>query len=234
MPSKVNGEVGEKGIVTSDSGLKKIGGGLQTRPPASSERKEDGVGGKGDRKGEELGSGGLPPKKTDTATSVAPALDLLESPLAKAQAAIPIVEPTTNGITTSNKPKDLAITRQAEGSTPNHENSADENVMSTTTKPIAGTVENSSTDYYSHAQQAFIVASLGGLAGALEAAPGEPGPPRETGRSLFLALDITTWEADADVVLEVGWAAVWWQEKIRAEPAERGGFEEMQDRGHYV
>ncbi len=102
------------------------------------------------------------------------------------------------------------------------------------TKPTDPPTESFTTNYYFHAQQAFIVASLGGLTGALEAGPEDVGPPKQTGRSLFLALDIETWEPDADVILEVGWAAVWWQEKLGIRAEEEGGFEQFQDRGHYM
>lgn len=102
-------------------------------------------------------------------------------------------------------------------------------------KPVDSPLENFNTNYYFHAQQAYILASLGGLRGALEATPDEEAGPRSAiGRSLFLALDITTWEEDADVILEVGWAAVWWQQKLEAVEEEEAGFEEMQDRGHCV
>ena len=101
------------------------------------------------------------------------------------------------------------------------------------TAKLAHKVENFTSNYYYHAQQALIVGSLGGLRGALEASPDEAGPPAEIGRSLFLALDVTTWETDTDVVLEVGWAALWWadsQDGIK----EDGGIEETREQGHYM
>ena len=98
-------------------------------------------------------------------------------------------------------------------------------------------VENFTTNYYFHAQQALIVASVGGLSGALQdSSPSveADGPPPEIGRSLFLALDLVTWVADADVILEVGWAAVWFQDKLEADADDEATFQEMRDRGHYV
>ena len=42
----------------------------------------------------------------------------------------------------------------------------------------------------------------------------EPIVAPEIGRSLFFALDLTTWEEDESVVSEVGWAATWFQEVL--------------------
>jgi hypothetical protein len=122
--------------------------------------------------------------------------------------------------------------------------------------------------YYYHAQQAMALAAQGGLAGVYHpssmigtgatadegsddlgdgVAASYDGPP-EIGRSLFLSLDVTTWEEDEEIVLEVGWAGVWWQEKLDTENT--GGdnvsqksdvtktkakeFEEMRNAGHWM
>lgn len=88
--------------------------------------------------------------------------------------------------------------------------------------------------YVFHAQQAAILAAAGGLAQALfdkNSPEAVDDVPPEIGRSLFLALDLTTWEDDPSVVLEAGWSATWWQ---REESAGGGGMEMMHDEGHFV
>lgn len=73
---------------------------------------------------------------------------------------------------------------------------------------------------------------------ALAHRPDSPpeGEPTETqakiGRSLFLALEFVTWEKDENVVLELGWSAVWWQPTDPEKPF--GDFEEMTEKGHYM
>lgn len=110
-------------------------------------------------------------------------------------------------------------------------------------KPLGKTF---STDYHYHAQQAFILASMGGLKNAT-ANPSKPegedptpsGPSIEDaiGRSLFFALTLTTWEADEDVVLDAGWSAIWFQEKLVREQEtldDESRFEAMRDEGHFM
>lgn len=94
------------------------------------------------------------------------------------------------------------------------------------------------TEHYYHAQQALLLASLGGLVAALhrqaESSPeGEPtDDEKKIGRSLFIALDVVTSEIDESIVLEIGWSALWWQP---VKPGDlKGEFEEMRDQGHYV
>jgi len=94
------------------------------------------------------------------------------------------------------------------------------------------------SQHYHHAQQALLLASQGGLVTALAHRPDSPpeGEPTESqakiGRSLFIALDLITWEKDESVILEIGWSAVWWQPVDPEKPF--GEFEEMTDKGHYM
>jgi len=103
--------------------------------------------------------------------------------------------------------------------------------------PITITGGNFTTAYYAHAQQALLIATLGGM---LEAQKEQPlyirpiadvagSPP--IGRSLFMSLRVVTWEADEETVLEVGWSAIWWQEKMGVK-GDEDNFEEMRDVGH--
>jgi hypothetical protein len=93
-------------------------------------------------------------------------------------------------------------------------------------------------EHYYYAEQALLLASGGGLVGALhqlgETAPeGDPNEDeKKIGRSLFLALDIVTSEADESVVLEIGWAAIWWQSVKADDP--KGEFEPIRDQGHFM
>lgn len=100
-----------------------------------------------------------------------------------------------------------------------------------------------SVAYHQHAQQAVSVAGMGGVTevlkqgvesvrpqGASQSSSGANIPDSPAGRSLFLALDVVTWEDDPTVVLEVGWAALWWQKN-----PENAGDEEYsltEDCGH--
>lgn len=87
----------------------------------------------------------------------------------------------------------------------------------------------------------MLIATLGGM---FEAQKGQPQYLREMvnltetapiGRSLFVSLRVVTWEADDATVLEIGWSALWWQEKTDA-AGERmcgeDGFDELRDAGH--
>lgn len=94
------------------------------------------------------------------------------------------------------------------------------------------------TEHHHHAQQALLLASQGGLVAALHHS-GEPAPEGESGaeqkkigRSLFLALDVVTSEADESVVLEIGWAAIWWQCTKADDPT--SDFEPTRDQGHFM
>ena len=97
---------------------------------------------------------------------------------------------------------------------------------------------DSPTEHHHHAQQALLLASRGGLVAALnqsaeDAPEGEPNEDeKKIGRSLFLALDVVTSEADESVVLEVGWAAIWWQSVKPDDP--KGDFEPARDQGHFM
>jgi hypothetical protein len=99
-------------------------------------------------------------------------------------------------------------------------------------------VPDTPSEHYHHAQQALLLASQGGLVTALanrpDAAP--EGDPTEAqakiGRSLFISLDLVTWEQDENVILEIGWSAVWFQPQNPEEP--HGDFEEMTSKGHYM
>lgn len=107
-----------------------------------------------------------------------------------------------------------------------------------------GPPETFTANYHFLAQQALVVAAHGGVARAMidktralgvsEDPIPELGGLLTAGRSLFLALDIETWEADDDVVLEIGWAAIWWQRKLETTSTEsQSTVEEMRDSGHY-
>lgn len=98
-------------------------------------------------------------------------------------------------------------------------------------------------DHYFHAQQAVLLASQGGLAGVIKQTSPEVGRGTisdldpKIGRSLFVALNIVTWEADPEIVLEVGWAAVWWQSRSASAEAETESpaeYEETRDHGHFL
>jgi len=98
---------------------------------------------------------------------------------------------------------------------------------------------NFSSEYHFYAQQALILASVGGLAGAHDGNSKEDEKSEEAlvpiGRSLFISLKITTWEEDENVILEVGWAAIWWQEKLEVVAKDEGSrYEEMRDFGHHM
>ncbi|WVQ83864.1 hypothetical protein IAT38_006008 [Cryptococcus sp. DSM 104549] len=120
--------------------------------------------------------------------------------------------------------------------------------------------------YFYFCQQALIVAAEGGFLNAYGPTPPKPFPsttapgagaddeeedeegptsqlPPEVGRSLFVSLTATRWEQDPNVVLEVGWSAVYWRPKIEGEAeldeegVEReveGAFVEARDWGHWV
>lgn len=94
------------------------------------------------------------------------------------------------------------------------------------------------SEHFHHAQQAMMLASQGGLVAALSRQPDSApeGDPSEDeskiGRSLFLALDTVTSEKDESVVLEIGWAALWWQ-PVKPEDV-TGEFEEMREAGHFM
>jgi hypothetical protein len=90
---------------------------------------------------------------------------------------------------------------------------------------------------------------MGGLAGVHEAEEKkqEEGEKEEgekehdmseaapVGKSLFVSMKVTTWEEDENVVLDVGWAAVWWQKRIGEEVKEGERlYEEMREFGHYM
>jgi hypothetical protein len=76
--------------------------------------------------------------------------------------------------------------------------------------------------------------------------PNDPARPTPIGRGLFLALDITTWELDEDIVLEFGYAAAWFERKLdldeegNVNPPKPGKDEEdtemvlKKDRGHWT
>lgn len=132
---------------------------------------------------------------------------------------------------------------------------------------IRGSEMDAAEQYHHDAQQAFVLAHSGGLNAALvarrDAEYAEQGLPipkaedgessaqivaPEIGRSLFFALDLTTWEEDENVVLEVGWAASWFQEVLvvddkdekvplegqKGEEGEEGGLEEITEFGHIM
>ena len=92
-------------------------------------------------------------------------------------------------------------------------------------------------EHHYHARQALALASSGGLVAAYskaESAPeGEPtDDEKKIGRSLFIALDVVTSETDESVVLEIGWAAMWWQSVNADDP--KGDFELTRDQGHFL
>jgi hypothetical protein len=102
---------------------------------------------------------------------------------------------------------------------------------------------NFSTDYYDHAQQALLLASLGGMYEAYRAQPQFAGALAEMesmeekppiGRSAFISLRVVTWEADQETVLEIGWSAIWWQEAIGQVKVDSENLEEMRDVGHIM
>ncbi|WVO15870.1 hypothetical protein L204_103534 [Cryptococcus depauperatus] len=107
--------------------------------------------------------------------------------------------------------------------------------------------------YHYLCQQALITAAEGGF---LNSTPqkeiksiiednddggSEAKLPRETGRSCFIALNVTRWEEDPSVVLEVGWSALFFQEKMglgvrqaKNEEQKNPEYEEMRDHGHII
>lgn len=93
-------------------------------------------------------------------------------------------------------------------------------------------------EHYTHAQQALALAAQGGLVTALNSQEdikplGEPSESeKRIGRSLFIALDLVTFEKDESVVLEIGWSAQWWQPKDPEQP--EGEWDEMSSQGHYM
>ena len=133
--------------------------------------------------------------------------------------------------------------------------------------------EDPNAEYFHLAQQALTVAALGGIFSAHRVQKPEEhikddendaedddiadyhdkGQKAEKalaslppiGKSLFLSLHVVTWEVDPEVVLEVGWSAVWWQENVQDAMIRNGEasaanindppqFEEMRDRGHFM
>lgn len=62
--------------------------------------------------------------------------------------------------------------------------------------------------------------------------------PSHLGRTVFVALNVTRWEKDPKVVLEVGWSAIFWQEDEWYGPPDalhtKPEFEEMRDYGHIM
>ncbi|RXK42126.1 hypothetical protein M231_00483 [Tremella mesenterica] len=104
--------------------------------------------------------------------------------------------------------------------------------------------------HYHHAQQAFILASHGGLAAIIAnpeipssrdgsnsetSTPVEVTTPSEVGRSLFVALDLIKWEEDDKTVLEVGYSASWWQENLEGTATDANAkFEESRESGHFI
>jgi len=241
-PSMINREAAKVDNATPGPGLRKGAIKHDRSSLPSNTRRSGGTGaeaGERDNQAEETGWGGLPFPQKQTRTSsiqddAGPSTatrqeDLVVSdPTAISEAAIEV--PTCAGDT--EVPEKAAD--QTDESAISPVASSDNPPLTERTVPQRHRVDNFTTDYYFHAQQAFIVAAVGGLAGALEADQGEDSTPSPVGRSLFFALNITTWEADADDILELGWAAVWYQEKLDKDKAEECGFEEMRDAGHYV
>lgn len=132
---------------------------------------------------------------------------------------------------------------------------------STTDKPETSAEETYGEKYLYHARQAAALAAAGGLAQALKHNPeadaaGTDGKetadqaqvPEAVGRSLFVSVALTTWEEDEGVVLEAGWAALWWQKKQPFEPSDTAEdkhagsensssadeYEEMAESAHFM
>lgn len=56
------------------------------------------------------------------------------------------------------------------------------------------------------------------------------------GRGLFMSIRVTTWDADDETVLEVGWSALWFQERLDSDEAksEKDKYEELREVGHIM
>lgn len=100
---------------------------------------------------------------------------------------------------------------------------------------------NFSSAYYNHARQALQLASVGGMFEAYKGLPeyaslmpssaqGEP----PIGRSLFISIRVVTWEMDAEVLLEVGWSALWFQENPGQVAEGEDKYDELREQGHIM
>lgn len=96
-----------------------------------------------------------------------------------------------------------------------------------------------------HAQQALTIASTGGTPAMIKDSADGLAYQSAIGRGLFLAVDITTWEFDDDIVLEFGYAAAWFEKKVDLDesgnPTVKSGKEDegpemvlRKDRGHWT
>ena len=95
-----------------------------------------------------------------------------------------------------------------------------------------------SEQYFSQSQHALMYASVGGLFAANRAkdqsasldkiAELAAAPP--IGRGLFISINVTTWDEDDSVILDVGWSAIWWQFGVE----NKDEVEEMRDGGHFM
>ncbi|WWD21962.1 hypothetical protein CI109_106450 [Kwoniella shandongensis] len=136
----------------------------------------------------------------------------------------------------------MAVSRDAAAakfaSKTDHSETADAPGGSPTESPSS---EDYGMRYHYHCQQALICAAEGGYVNAHSGGVSkddneetESALPKEVGRSLFIALSVTRWEKDPKVILEVGWSAVYWQERLESGMQEgQSKFEEMRDCGHY-
>ena len=106
---------------------------------------------------------------------------------------------------------------------------------------IAGPSKNFTSMYYEEAQQALLISTLGGLSEAHY----KPGSGSHSdsltndptvGRSLFISIRLVTWEADKNTILEVGWSAIWWQERMEVGLGTGADdrFEECREVGHIM
>ena len=119
----------------------------------------------------------------------------------------------------------------------------------------ATTVQESPGVHFFHAQQALIIASQGGLATVLVETKGSSDSEDDDvssseeeereilplhaatpiGRSLFVAFDFITWEEDGATILEIGYAATWWQQTVdTSEGRPKGTFEQIHENGHWM
>jgi hypothetical protein len=82
-----------------------------------------------------------------------------------------------------------------------------------------------------HAEQAYIVANQGGQSPSY--APGHVATNsfnRPAGRGCFLTIEFESWELELGVVLDLGWAACWFEQG----KGKSAMWEEKLDQGHWV
>ncbi|ORY25348.1 hypothetical protein BCR39DRAFT_590203 [Naematelia encephala] len=226
-----------------------FGPGLRRRPEkqgnAAALRRREGL--EEEEEDQEAGWGGFAPPKIGFGEedSIVPSITVNESQIA---ADSQLGSQQKNGMADEMKVKDLNLgveeppvqTPPEVASRPDTRRKQIPQGLPPLSEPAATTY---TSEHYYHAQQAVALAAAGGLLGAQTrqdqsySRPVEPSQEAAVGRSLFFALNITTWEADDDVVLEVGWSAIWFQKRIVGDELDdlnELGYEEIRDNGHII